>query len=71
MRTVVVAMLSLFVSASLSFAQQSSNIPSEVTLFKNVKIFDGVAGELKDLDVLVVKNKIHRVAEAIPETGTW
>ena len=71
MRWIIAAMLSLFVSASLSLAQQSSNIPSEVTLFKNVKVFDGVAGEVKDLDVLVVKNKIHRIADGIPETGTW
>lgn len=45
--------------------------PSAVTLFKNVMVFDGVTDELKDVDVLVVKNRIHKVEEDIPESGTW
>lgn len=48
------------------------DIPSEVTLFKNVNIFDGTTDGLKEgLDVLVVKNKIHKIAKDIPTTGTW
>ena len=42
-----------------------------VTLFKNVRVFDGTTDGLLDLDVLVVGNKIQRVAEDIPESGTW
>ncbi len=53
------------------FAQDASEIPSEVTLFKNVKVFDGVNDGLRAVDVLVVKNKIHKVAEDIPEAGKW
>lgn len=47
-------------------------IPSEVTLFKNVNIFDGKTDKLqKRLDVLVVKNKIHKIGKNIPTPGTW
>ncbi len=47
-------------------------IPSQVTLFKNVRLFDGTTDGLKDgLDVLVVKNKIHRIAANIPTAGTY
>ncbi|WP_170357384.1 metal-dependent hydrolase family protein [Ruegeria arenilitoris] len=54
-----------------AIAQDIPNIPSEVTLFKNVMVFDGVNDGLKDVDVLVVKNKIHKIAVDIPESGTW
>ena len=50
---------------------QDASTPSVVTLFKNVMVFDGVNDGLKDVDVLVVKNKIHRIAEDIPVSGTW
>lgn len=46
-------------------------IPESVTLFKNVKVFNGTEDKLHDVDVLVVKNKIHKVAKNIPTTGTW
>jgi imidazolonepropionase-like amidohydrolase len=46
--------------------------PSEVTLFKNVNIFDGVSDKLKTgRDVLVVKNKIHKIAKDIPAEGGY
>ncbi|WP_425044340.1 amidohydrolase family protein [Primorskyibacter sp. S87] len=54
--------------AGTALAQQE---PPSVTLFKNVMVFDGNTDGLLDLDVLVVGNKIHKVAEDIPETGTW
>ncbi len=61
----------LIVSTSV-MAAENVNVPSEVTLFKNVKIFDGKTNQLKtSLDVLVVKNKIHKIAKEIPTTGTW
>jgi hypothetical protein len=46
--------------------------PSEVTLFKNVNIFDGVSDQLKlGYDVLVVRNKIHKIAKGIPTAGSY
>ena len=47
------------------------NIPESVTLFQNVKVFNGTEDKLHDVDVLVVKNKIHKVAKDIPTTGSW
>lgn len=58
-------------SATVSFAQDTLDLPAEVTLFKNVMVFDGLNDGLKDVDVLVVRNKIHRVEADIPESGTW
>ena len=52
-------------------AQDLSNLPSQVTLFKNVNVFNGVDDKLHNVDVLVVKNKIHKVEKDIPVTGTW
>ncbi|UCH74487.1 MAG: amidohydrolase family protein [Rhodospirillales bacterium] len=63
--------IALLYSWSALAAEPAVDIPSEVTLFKNVKVFNGVDDGLRDLDVLVVKNKIHRVAADIPETGAW
>ncbi len=54
-----------------ALAQKQIDIPSEVTLFKNVKVFNGTENRLLNVDVLVVKNKIHKVARNIPSTGTW
>ncbi|MDW3221757.1 MAG: hypothetical protein R8G34_02540 [Paracoccaceae bacterium] len=34
-------------------------------------VFEGVTAALQNLDVLVVRNKIHRVAKDIEEVGTW
>lgn len=57
--------------SSVAWSQVADpNIPA-VTLFKNVRVFDGVTDGLKDLDVLVVENLIHSVAEDIPISGTW
>ncbi len=52
-------------------AQEKANLPSEVTLFKNVNVFNGVDGKSNDQDVLVVHNKIHKIDADIPEAGTW
>ncbi len=52
-------------------AGAQSNAPDTVTLFKNVKVFNGTDNRRHDVDVLVVKNKIHRVAKDIPTAGTW
>ena len=58
------------IAAINSFAQTQTNFPP-VTLFKNVQIFDGAGGELKNEDVLVVGSIIRSVAEDIPETATF
>lgn len=52
-------------------AGAQSKLPDTVTLFKNVKVFNGMDNKLHDMDVLVVKNKIHKVAKDIPTVGTW
>ena len=67
MSLAVIATVNLFFAAD-AYAQ---DVPSEVTLFKNVKVFNGTEDKLHDVDVLVVKNKIHKVAKDIPTTGSW
>ena len=47
------------------------DIPSEVTLFKNVRVFNGTEDRLHGVDVLVVKNKIQKIGKDIPTTGTY
>jgi imidazolonepropionase-like amidohydrolase len=54
-----------------SAMQAAPDLPETVTLFKNVKVFNGIEDKLHDVDVLVVKNMIHKVAKDIPTTGTW
>jgi len=66
--TITTATMAMLLSATAVFAQQE---PPSVTLFKNVMVFDGTTDGLLDRDVLVVGNKIHAVAEDIPEAGTW
>ena len=50
--------------------QESIQIPP-VTLIKNVHVWDGTSDKLKDADVLIVGDKIKRVAKDIPTTGTY
>ena len=48
------------------------DIPSQVTLFKNVNIWDGKSNNLKKgYDVMVVRNIIHKIAKKIPTKGTY
>jgi len=55
-----------------TFVQAKDNLPDEVTLFKNVNIFDGKNDELKEgYDVLVVHNLIKKIAKDIPASGTY
>ncbi len=61
----------IILQTSAAYAQSSPGIADEVTLFKNVMVFDGVNDGLRNADVLVVQNKIHKIAEDIPEAGTW
>jgi len=59
--------------AGVAHAQSTAldTIPETVTLFKNVKVFNGTEDKLHDVDVLVVKGKIHKVEKDIPTSGTW
>ncbi|MGI9518251.1 MAG: amidohydrolase family protein [Pirellulaceae bacterium] len=71
-QTTLTTILVLIFAASSSVAQDGAAIPDEVTLFKNVSIFDGTTNGLKDgLDVLVVRDRIQRIAENIPDSGTY
>ncbi len=58
--------------AAATFTQASTELPSEVTLFKNVNIFDGKSDKLKEgMDVLVVRNLIKKIAKEIPSSGSY
>jgi len=66
----MIATASILAAATLS--QASTELPSEVTLFKNVNIFDGKSESLKEgYDVLVVRNLIKKIAKDIPSTGSY
>jgi imidazolonepropionase-like amidohydrolase len=55
-----------------TFAQANTDIPSEVTLFKNVNIWDGTSDSLKKgYDVFVVRNLIKKIGKNIPTSGTY
>ena len=57
---------------SLPLAATAEELPDQVILFKNVNIFDGKSDELiENQDVLVVRNKIHKIADDIPTGGTY
>lgn len=50
----------------------AAELPSEVTLFKNVKIFDGKSEKLLEgHEVLVVGKLIKQIAKNIPTSGTY
>ncbi len=58
--------------AAATFTQANTELPSEVTLFKNVNIFDGKSDKLNEgMDVLVVRNLIKKIAKDIPSTGSY
>ena len=69
----VITSLCLAVSANAGAAtlQDFQRIPDTVTLFKNVNVFNGTEDMLHAVDVLVVKNKIHRVGKDLPTSGSW
>jgi imidazolonepropionase-like amidohydrolase len=57
---------------ALALQAQAQDLPESVILFKNVNIFDGKSDKLiKNHDVLVVRNKIHRIDKNIPAGGTF
>jgi imidazolonepropionase-like amidohydrolase len=52
-------------------AQEGKDEAWQVILFKNVKVWDGTSEDLKDVDVLVVKNLIRKIGKDLPSTGTY
>ena len=46
-------------------------VPEAVIMFKNVNVFNGIDGELKNVDVLVVNNKIERIGKDLPTSGSY
>ena len=71
-RFTVIMIMFLFFAGFISTVQAAEEYPSEVTLFKNVNIFDGMSEQLKmGYDVLVVRNKIHKIDKDIPSSGNY
>jgi hypothetical protein len=70
-RTLLAVSILAFSMAATAQDPGVTQVPSEVTLFKNVMVFNGIDEELQDVDVLVVRNKISAIAEDIPTTGTY
>ena len=68
--------MALIITAALTVAgvvvaEELIEAPS-VILIKNVHVWDGTSDALKeDTDVLIVGNKIRKVAKDIPESGTY
>jgi imidazolonepropionase-like amidohydrolase len=59
-------------TALIPVSVMAADIPAEVTLFKNVNVFDGKSEKLlENQNVLVVKNLIKKVAKDIPTSGTY
>jgi len=66
MKKLIVALSIFAIVAGLALPAVAVDIPDEVTLFKNVNIFDGVNEKLlEDYDVLVVKNLIKKIDKDI------
>ena len=65
LKPITAAILTLLVFTAAAVGQGTSKIPNTVTLFKNVQVFDGKQDKLQDMDVLVVKNKIHKIANTL------
>jgi len=62
----------LSASVLITLPAIAAELPDQVILFKNVNIFDGNSDKLiEDQDVLVVRNKIHKIAKEIPTGGSY
>ncbi len=69
----ILAFLMTFaVVSTVPQAIAANEIPSEVTLIKNVNVWDGRSDDLKKgYDVLIVRNLIKKVAKDIPTSGNY
>ena len=71
-RNLILAVLASLGLCLPFMAVAQEDLPDSVILIKNVNIFDGKSDELiEDQDVLIVRNKIHRIEENIPVGGTF
>lgn len=74
-KQILIGILAVGLIAAPAFTQAADidleTIPPEVVLFKNVKVFNGLDDKLDDVDVLVVGNKIKKVAKNIPVSGSY
>ena len=72
MKTVIAVLSTLAMVVMLALPAAAIDIPSEVTLFKNVNIFDGKNEKLLEgYDVLVVKNLIKKIDKNIKLASTY
>jgi len=72
MKTVIAILSTLALVVMLTLPAAAVDIPSEVTLFKNVNIFDGENEKLlQGYDVLVVKNLIKKIDKDIQIANTY
>lgn len=69
MKSIIAAVVMVVsVMAGVAFAE---DVP-EVTLIKNVNVWDGRSSDLKmDQDVLIVRNLIKKIGKDIPTSGTY
>ena len=68
---ITAASVAVYCLSSLAIVQ-AKELPSEVTLIKNVNIWNGVSDDLmKGQDILIVNNLINKIAKDIPESGTY
>jgi imidazolonepropionase-like amidohydrolase len=69
--TVTLYVAAALIMTGVAVAEEKMQIPS-VMLIKNVHVWDGTSDTLKkDTDVLIVGNKIKKVAKNIPSEGTY
>ncbi len=68
--TKVFAVTASVIAAGVAVAEESIQIPP-VTLIKNVHVWDGTSDKVKDADVLIVGDKIKKVAKNIPSSGSY
>jgi len=72
MKPVTKTLYCMALSLALALPTLAADIPSEVTLIKNVNIFDGKSETLLEgYDVLVIRNLIRQIARNIPTEGTY
>ncbi len=72
MKKIIIALSLIVFCVALAVPVIAAEIPSEVTLFRNVNIFDGKNDKLlKGYDVLVVKNLIKKIAKNIQLASTY
>lgn len=72
MKLIKKTLVCLVLSLLPAMPAMAAEIPSEVTLFKNVNIFDGKNEKmLEGYDVLVVKNMIKQIGKDIATSGTY